>query len=170
MFSGSLVALVTPLKDNNLDIPALGKLIDWQVDSGTDGIVVCGSTGEGLLLTDEERTKVISVAIEVANKRVPIIVGCSACATTEALRLVHIAEDLRADGALVVAPYYLKPTQAGIIEHFSCVRKNSNLPVIMYNNPGRCAVNMSIDTIVNLAKLGGMALKDSDPNLARVTV
>jgi 4-hydroxy-tetrahydrodipicolinate synthase len=169
VFSGSIVALVTPLRFGNVDLEAIKKLIEWHVESGTDGIVVCGSTGEGMLLSDDEREAVISTAVETSNKRVPIIVGCSACWTAEAVRLTAQAERLSADGALVVAPYYVKPTQDGIIEHFRTVMRSCSIPIIVYNNPGRCSVNIAVDTIVEIAKLGKVALKDSDTNLARVT-
>lgn len=169
MFSGSMVALVTPFRNNLVDYDALEKVIEWQINSGTDAILVCGSTGEGLLLTDEERSGIIAASIEIAKRRVPILVGCSSCWTTDAIKLTKQAEALNADGVLLIAPYYVKPTQAGIIQHFITVHENSNIPIIMYNNPGRCAVDMSIDTILNIAKLPRVvALKDSNTNLARV--
>jgi 4-hydroxy-tetrahydrodipicolinate synthase len=168
MLAGSMVALITPFSGNLVDFAALERLINWQIDSGTDGIVVCGSTGEGLLLSNEEREKIIAAAIEIAGRRVPIIVGCSSCFTEETVRLTKQAERLSADGVLVSAPYYVKPTQNGIIEHFKRVRENCRLPIIMYNIPSRCAVNMSVDTIVELSKLGNVSLKDSDTNLSRV--
>jgi 4-hydroxy-tetrahydrodipicolinate synthase len=169
LFSGSIVALVTPFRSGTVDLEAIKNLIEWHVESGTDGIVVCGSTGEGMLLSDDEREVIISTAVETANKRIPIIVGCSACWTAEAVRLVTQAERLLADGALVVAPYYVKPTQSGIIEHFKAVLESCSIPVIVYNNPGRCSVNIAVDTIVEIAKFGRIVLKDSDTNLTRVT-
>jgi 4-hydroxy-tetrahydrodipicolinate synthase len=171
MFHGSIVALVTPFSKNLVDFSALESLIEWQIDSGTDAILVCGSTGEGLLLSDEEKEKIIAVSIEVARKRAPIIVGCSSCWTRDAIKLVQNAEKLGADGVLVIAPYYVKPTQSGIIAHFSKVHEHSSIPIIMYNNPGRCAVSMATETVVEIAKLKRIvAFKDSDPNLARVSL
>jgi 4-hydroxy-tetrahydrodipicolinate synthase len=169
MFSGSIVALVTPFCSGVVDLEAIKKLIEWHVESGTDGIVVCGSTGEGMLLSYDEREEIISTAVETANKRIPIIVGCSACWTTEAVKLVTQAERLSADGALVVAPYYVKPTQDGIVEHFRTVIESCSIPITVYNNPGRCSVNIAINTIVEIAGFGKVSLKDSDTNLTRVT-
>lgn len=170
MFSGSNVALVTPFCNNQVDIDALAKIIEWQIEEGTDGILVCGSTGEGLLLSEKERFEIIHKSIQVARKRAKIIVGCSACSTAEAIKLTEQAEELEADGVLVIAPYYVKPTQNGIIKHFTEVHENSNIPIILYNNPGRCAVNMTIDTIVELAKLPRIVgLKDSDTDLSKAT-
>jgi 4-hydroxy-tetrahydrodipicolinate synthase len=169
MFSGSMVALVTPFSNNLVDFDSLEKLIEWQINSGTDAILVCGSTGEGLLLSSEEKEQIISTSIEISKKRVPIIVGCSSCWTNESISLIKQAEKLSADGVLVIAPYYVKPMQLGIIKHFEEVHNNTNIPIIMYNNPGRCSVNMAIDTIVELSKLKRIvALKDSDTNLSRV--
>jgi 4-hydroxy-tetrahydrodipicolinate synthase len=169
MFSGSMVALVTPFSNNLVDFGAMKKLIERQIDAETDGVLVCGSTGEGLLLSNSEREQIIATALEIAKKRIKIIVGCSACGTDHAIDLVKQSETLHADGVLVVAPYYVKPTQQGIIEHFSRIHDGSNIPIIMYNNPGRCAINMSIDTVVALSKFARIvALKDSDTNLSRV--
>lgn len=169
MFSGSIVALVTPFRKNLVDYDSLEKLIEWHIESKTDAVLVCGSTGEGLLLSDEERKNIIARSIEIAKKRIPIIVGCSSCWTSEAIKLTKQAEELRADGVLLIAPYYVKPTQTGIIKHFSTVHENTNIPIIMYNNPGRCAVDMSIETIVQIAGLSRVvALKDSNTNLSRV--
>lgn len=169
MFSGSMVALVTPFRDGAVDYVALENLIDFQIKSGTDAVLVCGSTGEGLLLSDNEREKIITHSLKVANKRVPIIVGCSSCWTEDAIKLTRQAEELGADGVLLIAPYYVKPTQYGIIQHFTTVHDSTNISIIMYNNPGRCAVDMSVDTIAEIAKLPRIvALKDSNTNLSRV--
>ena len=169
MFSGSIVALVTPFRNNFVDFAALEKLISFHIKSKTDGILVCGSTGEGLLLTMEERAEIIKKSTEFAKGKV--IVGCSACSTKEAIDLVNQAEDLKADGVLVIAPYYVKPTQNGIKEHFETISRNSNIPMIAYNNPGRCSVNMSIETISELSHIKNIkGLKDSDTNLSRVTL
>ena len=169
MFSGSIVALVTPFCVGQVDYAALEKLIEFHISSGTDAILVCGSTGEGLLLSDAEREQIISKSIKISDKRIPIIVGCSACWTDEAIRLTSQAEKLGADGVLLIAPYYVKPTQNGIIEHFKTVHDSVNIPIIAYNNPGRCAVDMTVDTIVEIAKLSRVVgLKDSNTNLARV--
>jgi 4-hydroxy-tetrahydrodipicolinate synthase len=170
MFGESIVALVTPLSEGNVDVRALEKLIEWHIEAGTDAILVCGSTGEGLLLSDDEKSSIIARSIEIANGRVPIIVGCSACSTQETARLVGVAEEEGASGVLVIAPFYVKPTQRGIIHHFTKIHDESNIPIILYNNPGRCAVDMTVDTIVELAGMTRIvALKDSNTNLARVS-
>lgn len=169
MFGSSIVALVTPFHNGQVDYSALEKLIEFQITSGTDAILVCGSTGEGLLLSDAEREQIIASAIEVSRKRVPVIVGCSSCWTEDALKLTKQAEKLNADAVLLIAPYYVRPTQNGIIEHFKVVHDNTNIPIIAYNNPGRCAVDMSVDTIVEISNLSRVvALKDSNTHLARV--
>ena len=169
MFAGSIVALVTPFRVGQVDYVALEKLIEFHIGSGTDAILVCGSTGEGLLLSEAEREQIIAKSIETSNKRVPIIVGCSSCWTADAIKLTTQAEKLGADGVLLIAPYYVKPTQNGIIEHFQTVHESTNIPIIAYNNPGRCAVDMTVDTIAEIAKLSRViGLKDSNTNLARV--
>ncbi|MBQ2174744.1 MAG: 4-hydroxy-tetrahydrodipicolinate synthase [Alphaproteobacteria bacterium] len=169
MFAGSIVALVTPFCAGKIDYVALKKLVEFHISSGTDAILVCGSTGEGLLLSDAEREHVIAKTIEISNKRMPIIVGCSSCWTDDAIKLTSQAEKLGADGVLLIAPYYVKPTQNGIIEHFKTVHNSTNIPIIAYNNPGRCAVGMTIDTVAEIAKLPRVVgLKDSNTNLARV--
>jgi 4-hydroxy-tetrahydrodipicolinate synthase len=148
----------------------LERLINWQIEGGTDAILVCGSTGEGLLISEQERTEIIKISREIANGRVPLLVGCSSASTAEAVKMVKQAEELKAEGALVIAPYYVKPTQDGIIKHFIEVNENTNIPIILYNNPGRCAVSMSIDTVIALSKLRNIvALKDSDTDLSRVS-
>ena len=169
MFSGSIVALVTPFRVGQIDYVALEKLIEFHISSGTDAILVCGSTGEGLMLSGAEREQIIAKSIEISNKRLPIIVGCSSCWTDDAIKLAGQAEKLGADGVLLIAPYYVKPTQDGIIEHFKTVHNVTNIPIIAYNNPGRCAVDMTVDTIAEIAKLPRVVgLKDSNTNLARV--
>ena len=169
MFAGSIVALVTPFCAGKIDYVALKKLVEFHISSGTDAILVCGSTGEGLLLSDAEQEHVIAKTIEISNKRMPIIVGCSSCWTDDAIKLTSQAEKLGADGVLLIAPYYVKPTQNGIIEHFKTVHNSTNIPIIAYNNPGRCAVDMTIDTVAEIAKLPRVVgLKDSNTNLARV--
>ena len=169
MFSNSIVALVTPFRNSLVDYDALEKIINWQISSGTNAILVCGSTGEGLLLSMEEREKIIKKSIEFSNKRVPIIVGCSSCWTQDAINLTKQAKDLGADGVLLITPYYVKPTQKGIIQHFEKVHEITNIPIIAYNNPGRCAVDMSCETVIELSKMERIvALKDSNTDLSRV--
>ena len=171
MFSGSIVALVTPFRNDNVDVVALERLIEMQIEAGTDAILVCGSTGEGLLLTNEERELIINISKEVVKKRVPIIVGASTPSTKEAIFFAKQADTLNVDGILSIAPYYVKPTQSGIIQHFTDIHNNSRIPIILYNNPSRCAVGIAVDTVISLANNTRIvALKDSDTYLGRVSV
>ncbi|MDR1289271.1 MAG: 4-hydroxy-tetrahydrodipicolinate synthase [Holosporales bacterium] len=171
MFDGSIVALVTPFKNGEIDFMALEVLIEMHIDAGTNAILVCGSTGEGLLLTEKERRDIISHTIKLSASRIPVLVGCSTCSTAEAIGCVRTAQDLGANGSLVCAPFYIKPSQMGILEHFKSIHDSTDLPIIVYNNPGRCAVNISVDTILELSQFERIvALKESDTNLARVTI
>lgn len=170
MFKGSIVAAITPFAHNQVDCEAFRRFIDWQITQGTDGIVVCGSTGEGALLTREERRQLITTAVECARGHVPIIVGCGGPATAEVLSMVQEAESLGADAVLVVAPYYSKPCQEGLLAHFKTIHDGVNLPIILYNNPGRTVVDMHLDTVITLAALKRVVgIKDSTSDLSRVT-
>ncbi|MDR1488187.1 MAG: 4-hydroxy-tetrahydrodipicolinate synthase [Holosporales bacterium] len=170
MFSGSNVALVTPFHNNILDLEALERLINWQIESGTDGILVTGTTGEGQLLTSEERKTVINISREIIRERAHLTVGCSAISAIDTIRIAKEAEDCRADGILAIVPYYIKPTQTGIFEFFANIHENCDIPIIMYNNPGRCCVSMNVDTVIKLASSFKriVALKDSSVDLTRV--
>lgn len=169
MFKGSYVALVTPFVNRCLDIDSLRNLINFHLENGTNGIIVGGSTGEGLLLTINERKLLIEKSIEFAQNKIPIIVGCSFASTKEALECVTLAQKYSANGILVIVPFYVKPTQAGIIQHFEFIHNNSDIPIIMYNNPSRCSVNMEVTTIEHLSRLERIvSLKDSDPSLERL--
>jgi 4-hydroxy-tetrahydrodipicolinate synthase len=169
MFSGSIVALVTPFHNDMIDFMSLEKLIKWHLEYGTEGILVAGSTGEGLLLSNTERSELIRAANEIINKKIPLIAGCSSPSTVESIELAKQAEQSGADAILSVVPYYVKPTQPGIIQHFMDIHNSTKIPIIIYNNPGRCSVNASVETIINLASNTRIvALKDSDPTLSRV--
>ena len=170
MFKGSFVALVTPYIEENVDLDCIAKLVDWHAKSGTNGIVVCGSTGEGLLLSDKERESIIATSIEAAQHRVQIVVGCSYASTKDAICAAKQAESLKADGILVIAPFYVKPNQHGIIQHFAAVHDATNIPIILYNNPARCVVDMSIGTISHLTNTYSriVALKDSNTDFSRI--
>lgn len=170
MFHGSIVALVTPFSNGEIDYNSLEKLIEFQIAAGTDGIMVAGSTGEGLLLRPEERHQLISKTIDIVNKRAPIIAGISAASTFNAVTTIREYSDLQIEGVLVIVPFYLKPKQDGIYEHFKHIHDNSKKNIILYNNPGRCAAKMDVDTIIKLSKLSRIvALKDSDTDMSRVT-
>jgi 4-hydroxy-tetrahydrodipicolinate synthase len=151
MFSGSFVALVTPFKDNfDIDYDAYGRLIDLQLENGTHGIVPCGCTGEAATLTHEEQKKLITFAIERIARRVPVVAGTGSNNTAETLGLTQYAKDVGADGALMITPYYNKPTEAGVIAHYTTVAEEVGLPVMLYNVPGRTQLKMEPDTIAKL--------------------
>ena len=150
MFKGSLVPIVTPFRNGKLDEKAYADLIEWHISQGTHGIVPCGTTGEASTLDFEEHYRVIEVAVETANKRIPVIAGTGANATDEAVFITKKAKELGADGALIVTPYYNKPTQEGLYLHFKTIAESVDIPVILYNVPGRTAVNMLPATVARL--------------------
>jgi 4-hydroxy-tetrahydrodipicolinate synthase len=151
-FKGSIVALVTPFTDHGVDEWKLAELIEFQLKNGTQGIVPCGTTGESPTLSHEEHDKVIEIAVDVVHKRVPVIAGTGSNSTSEAIRLTRHAEDSGADAALVVTPYYNKPTQKGLYLHFKAVADSVKIPIILYNIEGRCSRNIETETVAKLAK------------------
>jgi 4-hydroxy-tetrahydrodipicolinate synthase len=153
MFKGSLVAIVTPFKKGKFDEKAYGDLIEWHIAQGSHGIVPCGTTGEASTLDFDEHFRVIEVAVKAANKRIPVIAGTGANSTDEAILITRKAEKLGADGALVVTPYYNKPTQEGLFLHFKAVAEAVDIPIVLYNVPGRTAVNMLPPTVVRLCEI-----------------
>ncbi|PKN60557.1 MAG: 4-hydroxy-tetrahydrodipicolinate synthase [Deltaproteobacteria bacterium HGW-Deltaproteobacteria-11] len=153
MFKGAIVAIVTPFKKGKVDEASLRKLIEFQIKNGTDGIVPCGTTGESSTLSHEEHDKVIEIAIDAVNKRVPVIAGTGSNSTAEAIRLTRHAYKAGADGALMVAPYYNRPTQEGLYQHYKTVAEAVPIPIIIYNIPGRTGVNINPDTLARLAKI-----------------
>jgi 4-hydroxy-tetrahydrodipicolinate synthase len=153
MFTGSMVALVTPFKNGRIDERALADLIEWQIRKGTHGVVPCGTTGESATLSHEEHTKVVKLVVEIVNKRVPVIAGTGSNSTVEAIRLTREAQEVGADGALLISPYYNKPTQEGIYQHFREVAKAAApFPLIFYNIPGRTGSNIEPSTMARLAE------------------
>lgn len=150
MFRGSIVPIITPFRDGQLDLDALADLINWQIESGSHGISVQGTTGEPASLSMEERKLVIKIAAEVVNKRVPYIPGSGSTNHAETLELSKYAEEVGADALLLISPYYLKPSQEGIFRHFDAIANQTELPIILYNIPGRTAVNIEIDTVARL--------------------
>jgi 4-hydroxy-tetrahydrodipicolinate synthase len=151
MFSGSLVAIVTPFKNDKLDERAFGDLIEWQIKNGTNGIVPCGTTGESATLTHEEHHRVVKLSVEVAKRRVPVIAGTGSNSTDEAISLTKHAKEAGADGALLITPYYNKPTQEGLYRHYKAVAEAVEIPQILYNIPSRTGVNMLPATVARLA-------------------
>ncbi len=171
MFSGSIVALITPFKEGEVDYEALGNLIEFHIENGTDAILVCGTTGESPALTFEEHEKVIEFAVKKAKGRIKVIAGTGGNATHEAVHLTAHAKEVGADGALVVVPYYNKPTQRGLYEHFKTVAKEVDIPIIIYNIPSRTCIEISVDTMVKLASEceNIVGSKESTPNMDRIS-
>jgi len=151
MIHGSIVAIVTPFRDGKVDEDALKNLIEFQIENGTHGIVPCGTTGESPTLSHEEHEYVIELTVQTVNKRVPVIAGTGSNSTKEAIRLTRFAKEIGADAALVVVPYYNKPTQQGLYLHFKQIASQVDIPIILYNIPGRSGVNMTPETIARLA-------------------
>jgi 4-hydroxy-tetrahydrodipicolinate synthase len=167
MFYGSIVALITPFRKGQIDLTALRKLVDWQIQEGTQGIVVCGSTGEALLLNASERRHVIETVVQQAKGRIPVIAGCGAPSTQEALAMTQEAKEIGCTAALVVTPFYVKPTEEGIYQHFKAIN-DVGLPIILYNHPGRSVIGMSVDLVVRLAELSNVVgIKDSCDDMTR---
>ncbi len=168
MFKGSFPALITPFKDGAVDESAFKSFVDWQITEGSDGLVPCGTTGESPTLSHEEHMQVTEWCIEAADGRVPVIAGAGSNSTQEAVELAKHAKSAGAAAALVVTPYYNKPTQEGLYQHFKAVHDAGDLPIIIYNIPGRSIVDMTVQTMARLAKLpnivGG---KDATQDLAR---
>jgi len=168
MFSGSIVALITPFIQDQVDEGSLRTLVEWQIQEGSQGIVVCGSTGEGALLSHLERQQVLSVTLEVAKGRIPIIMGCSSASTAEVVAMVKEAEMLGAAAALVMTPYYIKPTSEGIYQHFQAISKASQLPILIYNHPGRTGIDIPISLFERLVALPTIVgVKDSGTDMRR---
>jgi 4-hydroxy-tetrahydrodipicolinate synthase len=171
MFSGSIPALVTPFRDGAFDAPAFKRLVEWQIDEGTSALVPCGTTGESPTLGFDEHYQVIDACIEAAAGRVPVIAGCGSNDTATAIRHMRYAEKAGATAALVVAPYYNRPTQKGLIAHFEALAEASSLPIVVYNVPGRTVTDISAETMCRLAEIPSVvAIKDASGDLARVTV
>lgn len=170
MFTGSLPALVTPFRDGALDLETLKKLVDWHVDQGSKGLVPVGTTGESPTLTHDEHETVIKTVVEAAAGRIPVIAGAGSNNTEEAIRFVKFAKEAGAAAALVVTPYYNKPTQRGLLAHFTALHECADIPIIIYNIPPRSVIDMSVDTMAELAKLPRIiGVKDATADLARVS-
>ena len=166
MFTGSLVALVTPFADGKVDYDTLRQLTDFQIESGIDGLVPTGTTGESPTLSHDEHKQVIRAVVEEAHGRVPVIPGTGSNSTAEAIELTRFAKEVGADGSLQVVPYYNKPTQEGLYQHFARIALEVNLPIVLYNIPGRCAVGMEPATIIKLAELDNIvAIKEATGQL-----
>jgi len=166
MFKGAITALVTPMKDGMLDEEKLRNLVDFQINNGVSALVPCGTTGEAATLSYEEHMRVIEIVVEQANKRVPVIAGTGSNSTYETIYLTEFAKKVGCDAALVVTPYYNKPTQKGLYEHFKAVAEAVDIPIVLYNVPGRTAVNMLPDTVIKLSKIKNIvAVKEASGSL-----
>ena len=169
MFKGSNVALITPFKDNNLDEENYIKLINFHLENNTNGLVPAGTTGESPTLSHKEHEKVIEICINETKGKIPVIAGTGSNSTEEAVALTKHAEKAGADGALVVTPYYNKPTQEGLYQHYKTINDNTSLPIIIYNIPSRCVIDMSVDTMAKLFELKNIAgVKDATGDLNRL--
>jgi len=167
---GSIVALVTPFKDGKVDEASLRNLIKWHLQEGTHGILVLGTTGEAVTIDLEERKRVMEIALEEAKGEVPLIVGTGTNDTQKVLKYTKLAEEMGFDAALIVTPYYNKPTQNGLYEHYSYIAKNTNIPIILYNVPGRTSVNLLPETTAKLSQIENIvAIKEACGDIKQVT-
>ncbi|MBO6669380.1 4-hydroxy-tetrahydrodipicolinate synthase [Parvibaculum sp.] len=171
MFKGSFVALITPFKNGKVDEAAFIKLVEWQIEQGTHGLVPCGTTGESPTLSHDEHKRVVELCIETARGRVPVIAGAGSNNTLEAIELTAFAKEAGADAVLSVTGYYNKPSQEGIYQHFKAVNDAVDIPIILYNIPGRTIVDISLETMTRLFELKNVVgVKDATANLARVSL
>ena len=169
MLTGSMTALVTPFRAGEIDRRALAALVERQIEAGTHALVPCGSTGESATLTHDEHVDIIGQVVRLARRRVPVIAGTGSNSTAEAIRLTRGAEEAGADGALLISPYYNKPTQEGIYRHYAAVAEATRLPIILYNIPGRTASHMTPETIGRLSRITNIVgVKEASGSLAQV--
>ena len=170
MFGGAIVAIVTPFKEGKVDEKALRRLIEEQIAAGTDGIAPCGTTGESTTLSHVEHDRVIEITIDAVNKRVPVIAGTGSNSTAEALRLTRHAWEAGADGALMVCPYYNRPTQEGLYHHYRTIAEEVPIPIVIYNIAGRTGVNMQTETLARLAKIKNIVgVKEASGSLKKMS-
>ncbi len=171
MFKGSYVALITPFRDGAVDEAAFVKLVEWQIEQGTHGLVPCGTTGESPTLSHDEHKRVVELCVKTAKGRVPVIAGAGSNNTVEAIELTRFAKKVGADAVLSVTGYYNKPSQEGIYAHFKAVNDAVDIPIILYNIPGRTIVDISLETMTRLFELKNVVgVKDATANLARVSL
>jgi len=170
MFTGALSAIVTPFSDGAVNEAALRDLIEWQISAGVQGIVPCGSTGESATLSHAEHEQVIRIAIEQTRKRVPVVAGTGSNSTAEAIRLTAAAREMGADGALLISPYYNKPTQEGIYKHYKMIAQSVELPLIIYNIPGRTGSNIMPETMARLCEMRNIvAVKEASGSMDQIS-
>lgn len=170
MFFGSIPALATPFRSGLVAEQEFARFVEWQIEQGSNGLVPCGTTGEVATLDSAEHRRVIEIAVETANGRVPVIAGCGTYSTAASIERCRAAKDIGADAALVVVPYYNKPSQAGLAAHFRAIAEAVDLPIVVYNVPSRTVADIAVETLGEIARLENIvALKDATGNLARVT-
>jgi len=169
MFKGSIPALITPFtQDGDIDWKAFENFVEWQIEQGSHGLVPCGTTGESPTLSHAEHKSLVERCIQITNKRIPVIAGTGSNSTREAIDFTKHAEQAGADAALIVTPYYNKPTQEGLFQHFKAIHDETNIPIVLYNIPGRCIIDMSVETMARLAELPRIVgVKDATNDLAR---
>tara|TARA_B100000989_G_C19464890_1_gene437824 strand:+ start:50 stop:922 length:873 start_codon:yes stop_codon:yes gene_type:complete len=168
MFKGSIPAVITPFAEETVDYVSLNKVLNYLIDNGSHGLVPCGTTGESPTLSHDEHKKIIEETIKITDKRIPIIAGTGSNNTLEALEFTDHAQISGADAALIVTPYYNKPTQSGLYEHFKTIAERTNIPIIIYNIPGRSIVDMTIETMIELSKVKNIiGVKDATNDLFR---
>ena len=169
LFKGSGVALVTPFKDGKINYEKMGQLIEWHIENKTDAIIVCGTTGESATMTDEERKSTIKFVVDKVNKRIPVIAGSGSNNTSYSIELSKYCQEVGADGLLIVTPYYNKATQGGLIKHYTAIANSVDLPIILYNVPGRTGVNITPTTVEKLSKVENIvAIKEASGNISQV--
>jgi 4-hydroxy-tetrahydrodipicolinate synthase len=170
MFKGSMVAIVTPFKSGKVDEKALGDLIEFHIKNGTDVIVPCGTTGESATLSHEEHHRVVEFTVKTVNKRVPVVAGAGSNSTSETLELSQFAKKAGADGVLLITPYYNKPTQEGLYQHFKKVSESIDIPIVLYNVPGRTSVNMLPSTVARLRGIRNIVgIKEATGDMKQVS-
>ncbi len=168
LLKGSFPALITPFANGKVDETAFQDFVEWQIGQGSHGLVPCGTTGESPTLTHEEDMRVAALCVEVSSGRVPVVAGTGSNSTQEAIRLTRHAKEAGADAALIVTPYYNKPTQEGLYQHYKAIHDAVEIPIVIYNIPGRCIVDMSVETMARLAKLPNIVgVKDATADLSR---
>lgn len=168
-FIGSGVALITPFDDNTVNYKVLEELIEYQIANNTDAIIICGTTGEPATMTESEKKEVIRFTVEKVNKRIPVIAGTGSNCTKTAIEMSKYAESIGVDALLIVTPYYNKTTQSGLIEHYKAIAKNVNIPIIMYNVPGRTGLNLAPSTVKELSKIENIvAVKEASGNFSQI--
>lgn len=170
MFAGSFVAIVTPFRNGQIDETKLAELIEFQIKEGTHGVVPCGSTGESATLSHEEHQRVVELTIRMVDGRVPVIAGTGSNSTAEAIKLTEHAKKAGADGVLMITPYYNKPTQEGLFRHFKLIAEQVDIPVVLYNVPGRTGINMIPQTVQRLAEIPNIvAIKEASGSLQQIS-